>query len=48
VRFGADERYVSGVTVVESEGGETRIEFHDVRPNAPLPPEFWEVVPRGR
>jgi outer membrane lipoprotein-sorting protein len=48
VRFGADERYVSGVTVVESQGGETRLEFHDVRPNAPLPPEFWEVLPRER
>jgi outer membrane lipoprotein-sorting protein len=48
VRFGADERYVAGVTVVESQGGETQLEFHDVRPNAPLPAEFWEVQPRGR
>ncbi len=48
VRFGADERYVAGVTVVESQGGETRLEFHDVQPNAVLPPGFWEVEPRGR
>jgi hypothetical protein len=48
VRFGADERYVAAVTVVESQGGETQLEFHDVRPNAPLPAEFWEVEPRGR
>jgi outer membrane lipoprotein-sorting protein len=48
VRFGADERYVAGVTVVESQGGETQLEFHDVRPNTPLPPELWEVEPRGR
>jgi hypothetical protein len=39
---------VSGVTVVESQGGETRLEFYDVQPNAALPPEFWEVEPRGR
>lgn len=48
VRFGADERYVSSVTVIEKEGGETRIEFHDVRLNVPLGPEFWQVSPRGR
>jgi hypothetical protein len=47
-RFGADERYVSSVTVIESEGGETRLSFHDVRLNRPFPPGFWEVRPRGR
>jgi outer membrane lipoprotein-sorting protein len=48
VRFGADERYVSSVSVVESEGGETRIEFRDVELNVPLGPDFWQVSPRGR
>ncbi len=48
VRFGADERYVSAVTVRESQGGETRLSFRDVQLNLPLGPEFWEVLPRGR
>ncbi len=48
VRFGNDERYVSGVTVIEKEGGETRIDFHDVQLNVPLGPEFWQVSPRER
>jgi len=48
VRFGMDERYVAGVTVVEAQGGETELEFQDAQPNAALPPEFWEVEPRGR
>ncbi len=48
VRFGSDERYVAGVTVVEAQGGETTLEFHDVQPNQPLGAEFWEVAPHAR